>query len=249
VACPQHFLEGVYKHIAHIGNIASNKDIYFKNMAVRRSSKIFTEIPQDAFQGQAPPGSQRRLSKTGSSSEFFTPGHATAASSYRQEEGHMKASRMDGDGTAETVPVFSESNHPPLPSRRKSNVGLPADAIVNHSLETDDPSASSAKGSSKSRRKSNAGLSINTAGSSVVDLRPDMAKTPSMKGGAPGTPSGSVKGPPTFIKDGAKRASSRLMLDKQMSAGNMNAQAQAVPIVDDDRRNSIDCDTCCIFIF
>jgi hypothetical protein len=237
-------------------------------MAVRRSSKIFTEITQDngIYQGQAPPGSQRSMPRTGSSGELH------AAISFRGEEAHMQSSRHEsGPADAGTLPVVAENNHPPSPTRRKSTVSSAfgdAHDSSKQSVETEDNSAS-AKGV-KSRRKSNAGLSINTSGT-VADLRPDMAKTPSMKGGAPSTPGGSMKtpstpgsmktpstpggsakGPPVFIKDGAKRASSRLMFEKNKPAANMNAPARAAPVVDDDEerpRNEIDCDTCCIFIF
>lgn len=190
-------------------------------MSIRRSSKIFSNVPGDSnlFLGQAPPGSQRPVSGVGSSIADVGPAD---------------------------VPVYTGPAQELLPSmstRRKSNVGL----LNLNSTGEEDPIEMplSTKGV---RRKSNAALSVATAGPEA-DLRNDVPDVPGSMKMAP-TPKGSGK-PIVHIKDSTKRASSRLMIEKEKSIARdiHNGKRPEEVSAEDDRHNGIDCDTCCIFIF
>lgn len=204
-------------------------------MSVRRNSKIFAEIPEEnnnMFLGQAPPGSQR-MPRAGSSASM-----SAGIEAARNDEGQKHSVE---------VPRYMETNQAPL-SRKKSAASI---AAGDHSADSSSGLFGSsdhsgiAKGG-KVRRKSNAALTIATGGS-VVDLRPDAPEAP-LSSKATRTPKGGK--PVVMIKDSTKRASSRLMIEKQKSVRNnaRNGRPDDAEEID-DRKNSIDCDTCCIFIF
>lgn len=204
-------------------------------MSVRRNSKIFCESPgdSDVFLGQAPPGSQRPA--------LFA---ASSASVLEQPISDL------GD-----IPVFRESVQAPVPSRndkngrRKSNASsagtefASAESLGLTNEVQEQPATTATK---VGRRKSNATLSIATDGPGAEPSATNINAPLSAK--AASTPKSSKQ--VVHIKDSNKRASSRLMLEKEKSiARNIKNANPEEAQAEDDRKNGIDFDTCCIFIF
>lgn len=214
-------------------------------MSLRRNSKIYAEAPvvEDLYLGQAPPGSQtsKTLHRGGSATVISgtIPSHPSA----RVEEVAMHSSRAGVPDIPSDIPKYSESNHPQ--TRKKSISSADGQHDLSGSLTTDDLSATARGG--KIRRKSHAALSISTTTPDTSEVKIDAPFTPSasMKATTPHSkPVQASSKKVSMIKDGTKRASSRLLIEKEKVIKNVHPDD-----VEDENRNGIDFDTCCIFIF